>query len=240
MSLRVFVTDTGLFFTGKIFFGASFLVPKAVTAVQIRPRSAPDCCCCKQTICKCSVVVAKRRCFFLASSVLLIEILPNCFFQLYNCNNHTAINVQMDSQDDLNLTKASDFTENCRNCKIYTKPNDQILETTPKRISSVMGMNVLLSQNNYLCFGITYSTSRFYKGNWLENHKNQAVLMKLSKNTSTVLLGDSIVAGFLRYPNIWYKFFNENTINCGIGGARFKTYYGGWNTSLYHNHWSTS
>ena len=29
--------------------------------------------------------------------------------------------------------------------------------------------------------------------------------MKLSKNVSAVLLGDSIVAGFLRYHNIWYK-----------------------------------
>ena len=46
--------------------------------------------------------------------------------------------------------------------------------------------------------------------------------MKSSKNASTVLLGDSIVRGFLRYPNIWYKFFNENTINCGIGGDKIQ------------------
>ena len=30
------------------------------------------------------------------------------------------------------------------------------------------------------------------------------------------MLRDSIIAGFLRYPNIWYKLFDENTINCGI------------------------
>ena len=125
----------------------------------------------------------------------------------------------MDSQDDLNMTKASNFAENR---KIHTKPDDRILETTPKQVSSVMDMNVLLTQNNYLRFGITYPTGRFYKDNWLENHKNQAALIKSSKNASTVLLGDSIVAGFLRYPNIWYKFFNENTINCEIGGDKIQ------------------
>ena len=83
-------------------------------------------------------------------------------------------------------------------------------------------MNVLLTQNNYLHIGITYPTGRFYKNNWLKNHKNQAALIKSSKNVSTVLLGDSIVAGFFRYPNIWYKFFNENTINCGIGGDKIQ------------------
>ena len=120
------------------------------------------------------------------------------------------------------MTKASNFTENRRNRKIHTKADDRILETAPKRVSSVMDMNVLLSQNNYLRFGITYPTGRFYKDNWLENHKNQAALIKSSKNASTVLLGDSIVAGFLRYPNIWYKFFNENTINCGISGDKIQ------------------
>ena len=67
----------------------------------------------------------------------------------------------MDSQDNLNMTKASNFTENRRNRKIHTKADDRILETAPKRVSSVMDMNVLLSQNNYLRFGITYTTGRF-------------------------------------------------------------------------------
>ena len=52
------------------------------------------------------------------------------------------------------------------------------------------------------------------------NHKNQAALIKSSRNVSAVLLGDSIIAGFLRHPNIWYKFFDENTINCGIRGDK--------------------
>ena len=110
------------------------------------------------------------------------------------------------------MTTASNFAENRRNSKIHTKLDDQILETAPKQVSSVVDMNVLLTQNNYLRFGITYPTGRFYKDNWLKNHKNEAALIKSSKNVFAVLLGDSIVAGFLRYPNIWYKFFNENTI----------------------------
>ena len=112
-----------------------------------------------------NLMVAERRHFFLMSSIQLIEILQNCFFRLYNCNNHTAINVHMDSQDDLNMTKASNFAENHRNRKIHTKPDDRILKTTSKRVSSVMDMNVLLSQNNYLRFRITYPTGRFYKSN---------------------------------------------------------------------------
>ena len=78
-------------------------------------------------------------------------------------------------------------------------------------------MNVLLSRNNYLRFGITYPTGHFYNENWVMNHKNQTALIKLLKHVSADLLGDSIIAGFLRYPNIWYKFFYENRINCGVG-----------------------
>ena len=52
--------------------------------------------------------------------------------------------------------------------------------------------------------------------------KNQATLIKSSKSASAVLLGDSIVAAFLRYPNIWYKFFDENTRNCGFGGDKIQ------------------
>ena len=63
-------------------------------------------------------------------------------------------------------------------------------------------------------------TGRFYKDNWLVNHKNQAALIKSSENVSAVLFCDSIVAGFLRYSNIWYKLFDENTINCGTGGNK--------------------
>ena len=54
------------------------------------------------------------------------------------------------------------------------------------------------------------------------NHENQAALIKSSKNVSAVLLGDFIVAGFLRYPNIWYIFFDESAIDCGIGGDKIQ------------------
>ena len=101
---------------------------------------------------------------------------------------------------------------------MHTKPDDRILETASKWVSIVMDMNVLLSQNNYFRFRITYPIDHLYKNNWLVNHKNQATLMKPLKNISTIQLGDSIVAGFLRYPNIWYKFFNERIINYRIGG----------------------
>ena len=80
-------------------------------------------------------------------------------------------------------------------------------------------MNVLLSRNNYFRFGITYPTGRFYKDNWLRNHRNQAALIK---SVSAILFGDSIIAGFLRYPNICYKFFDESTINCGIRGDKIQ------------------
>ena len=111
----------------------------------------------------------------------------------------------MNSQVDLNMTKASNFTENHRNRKEQTKPYD------PGSCTDT-DVNVLLSQNNYLRLGITYPTGHFCKDNWLVHHKNQATLIKSSKSASAVLLGDSIVAAFLRYPNIWYKFCDENTI----------------------------
>ena len=45
---------------------------------------------------------------------------------------------------------------------------------------------------------------------------SHAVPIKSPKNTSGVLLGDSIFAGFLRYSNIWYKFLDENILNGSI------------------------
>ena len=163
-------------------------------------------------------MVAERRRFFLTSSLPRIEILQNHFFQLHNCNNHTAMKFHMDSQVDLNMTKASNFAENRRNRKNYTKSYDRILEAAPIQVSCDTDVNALLSRNNYLPFEIAHPAGRFCKDNWLVNHKNQAALMKSSKNVSAVLLGYSIVAGF----NIWYKFFDENTINCGIDGDKIQ------------------
>ena len=165
-------------------------------------------------------MVAERRRFFLTSFLPLIEILQNDFVRLHNCNNHTTLNFHSDSQVDLKMNKASNFIEESRNRKNHTKPYVRILEATRIQVSSDTDVNVLLSRNNYLQFGIIYPTGRFYKDNSLRNHKNQAALIKLSKRVSAVLLGDSIIAGFLRYPNIWHKFFDENTTNCGIGGDK--------------------
>ena len=99
-----------------------------------------------------SAVVAERSVFFLTSSLSLNEILQNRFFQLYNCNNHTVIKVHMDPQDDLNMTEARNSAENRRNRQIQTKSDYRILENAPKRVSSDMDMNVLLSRNKYLRF----------------------------------------------------------------------------------------
>ena len=118
------------------------------------------------------------------------------------------------------MNKASNFAEKRRNRKNNTKPYDRILEVARIQVSSDTEVNVLLSRNNYLRFGITYPTGHFYKDNWVVNPKNQAALIKSSKKVSAVLLWDSITAGFLRYPNTWYKFFDENTMNCGIGNDK--------------------
>ena len=162
----------------------------------------------------------REKTLFFTSSLPLIEILQNHFFRLHNCNNHTTLKFHMDSQVDLNTNKASNFTEKRRNRKNNTKSYDRILEVARIQVSSDTDVNVLLSRNNYLRFGITYPIGRFYKDNWVVNQKNQAALIKSSKNASAVLLRDSIIADFLRYPNTWCKFFDENTIKCRIGGDK--------------------
>ena len=38
---------------------------------------------------------------------------------------------------------------------------------------------------------------------------------------STLLIGDSIIAGLSRYPEVWKRYFEPlNALNCGIGGDR--------------------
>ena len=81
----------------------------------------------------------------------------------------------MDSQVDLNMTKASSFDENLRNRKNHTKSYVQIVEAASIQVSSDADVNVLLSGNNYLRFGIIYPTGPFYKDNWLVNHKKLCV-----------------------------------------------------------------
>ena len=66
------------------------------------------------------------------------------------------------------------------------------------------------------------STERFYKSNWIEYHCNHCSMIKEAK-PNTLLLGDSIVAGLSRYPNVWKKYFALiNASNLGIGGDRLK------------------
>ena len=61
-------------------------------------------------------------------------------------------------------------------------------------------------------------TERFYKSNWVEYHRNHCFKIKDSK-PNTLLLGDSIVAGLSRYPNVWNDYFAQiNALNLGIGG----------------------
>ena len=45
-------------------------------------------------------------------------------------------------------------------------------------------------------------TERFHKCNSIEYHRNHYSMIKDAKPTN-LLLGDSIVAGLSRYPNVW-------------------------------------
>ena len=61
---------------------------------------------------------------------------------------------------------------------------------------------------------------RFNKFNWIESHNNHCRNITTS-NPSTLLIGDSIIAGLSRYKNVWKKYFQPfNTVNCGIGGDK--------------------
>ena len=50
----------------------------------------------------------------------------------------------------------------------------------------------------------------------VENHQFK---LKVCNKVDQIIIGDSIVAGFLRYKDIWSKYF-PNTLNLGIGGDR--------------------
>ena len=61
---------------------------------------------------------------------------------------------------------------------------------------------------------------RSHKLNWLNTHHKLCNDILFS-NYSTLLIGDSLIAGLSRYPEIWKKYFQQlNTLNCGIGGDR--------------------
>ena len=61
---------------------------------------------------------------------------------------------------------------------------------------------------------------RFNKFNWIESHNNHCRNITVY-NPSTLLTGDSIIAGLSQYKNVCKKYFQAfNTINCGIGGDK--------------------
>ena len=99
---------------------------------------------------------------------------------------YTELKFHMGSKVDLYMNKASNLAEERRNRKNDTKPFDRILEVARIQVSSDTEMNVLLSLNDYLCFGTAYPTGRFYKDNWVMNHKDQAAPIKSSRNVSAV------------------------------------------------------
>ena len=64
--------------------------------------------------------------------------------------------------------------------------------------------------------------SRSYNTNWL-NLQNKYCNDISNSNYSTLLIGDSLIVGLSRYPNIWRRYFKLlNAINCGIGGDRIQ------------------
>ena len=109
------------------------------------------------------------------------------------------------------------LAENHRN---LPKPSlaDHVLEMPSKRVS--IDVNTLLSQSNYLSLRTKYPTGRFYKNGWLNKHNRHVALLNAKSNTSTVVIGDSIAAGLMRYRNFWDENFNRDTINCGIVGDK--------------------
>ena len=57
---------------------------------------------------------------------------------------------------------------------------------------------------------------------WIETHYHQKELLRKS-SASVVVIGDSIVAGFRRYPTVWRNFILQyKTVNLGIGGDRIE------------------
>ena len=62
-------------------------------------------------------------------------------------------------------------------------------------------------------------SQRYNKSNWLILHNNHCLLAKNS-NATTLLIRDSIIAGFNSYPSEWNKYFGNNSVNFGIRGDR--------------------
>ena len=110
------------------------------------------------------------------------------------------------------------LAENHRNLPKPSLADHHVLEMPSKRVS--IDVNTLLSQSNYLSLRTKYPTGRFYKNGWLNKHNRHVALLNAKSNTSTVVIGDSIAAGLMRYRNVWDENFNRDTINCGIVGDK--------------------
>ena len=62
----------------------------------------------------------------------------------------------------------------------------------------------------------------FYKSSWVEYHRNHCVMIEDS-NSNTLLLGNTIVAGLSRYPNVRNEYLTSiNVLTLGIRGDRIK------------------
>ena len=63
------------------------------------------------------------------------------------------------------------------------------------------------------------ATVPFKKSDCLECYRYHYLLKK--QFTNTLLLGDSIIAGLLRYLKVWQRYFSPlKELNSGIGGDR--------------------
>ena len=108
--------------------------------------------------------------------------------------------------------------ENNRNLPKPSLADHRVPEPPSERVS--VDINTLLSQSNYLSLRATYPTGRFYKNKWLEKHNRHVTLLKARSNASTVIIGDSIAAGLMRYKDVWDEHFTRDTVNCGMGGDK--------------------
>ena len=54
---------------------------------------------------------------------------------------------------------------------------------------------------------------------WIEPHNYHKRLIKYQK-PSTLIIGDSIAKGLLRYMDVWDRYFGKHTVNLGIRGDK--------------------
>ena len=130
--------------------------------------------------------------------------------------NYTAISYKL--KFSLKKTEMINLAENNRNLPKSSLVDHRVPEPPSERVS--VNVNTLLSQSNFLSLRTTDPTGIFYKNGWLEKHNRHVAILKAKSNTSTVVIGDSIAAGLIRYKNVSDKNFNRDTVNCGIGGDK--------------------